>query len=188
MKGLQFEWTLNPSNQYFKLRSGVYAYDLRINIPLTDKYDGVSDHLMIRLNDEIIGGARLTISPSDGLPLELETCLLEKIYSKHHLIDFGYGEVTRLFLRKENRTRETVTSIYSMMNSRRKEYGVHYLFSFQPKTQARLTAIICKNLGYETKIYMVDDICKESMYSHLGKIYIIAITNKNDLRWRFHPE
>ena len=45
-----------------------------------------------------------------------------------------------------------------------------------------------KNLGYQTNIFVVDDICEESLYSHLGKIYIIAITNKNDLRWRFHRQ
>ena len=183
MNSLDFKWSSSPRDEYYNLRSGEYAYHLGINILLKDKYDPISDHLIISLNKEIIGGARLTISSKIGIPLESETCILKGIFSKKHLLDFGYGEVTRLFLKKEHRNIKTVTSIYALMNKKRKEYDTHYLFSFQPKAQARLTAIVCEKLGYCTKIVETKDICKDSLYNNLGNIYLIAITNKEDIKW-----
>lgn len=188
MSSLNFKWSLSPSDEYFKMRSGEYAYHLRINIPLKDKFDTISDHLIIMYNNEIVGGARLTVSSKIGIPLQSETCILNSVFSKKHLIDFGFGEVTRLFLKKEHRNIKTVTSIYSLMNTKRKEYGAHYLFSFQPKAQARLTSIVCKKLGYCTKIIVTKDLCKDSIYSDLGDIYLIAITNKEDIKWIKHKK
>lgn len=183
MNNLNFKWSLSPDDKYYKLRSGEYAYHLKVNIPEKDKFDPVSEHLIVFSNNEIVGGARLTISTKIGIPLESETCLLSGVFSKKHLLEFGYGEVTRLFLKKEFRNIKTVTSIYSLMNAKRTEYGTHYLFSFQPKSQARLTAIVCKKLGYCTRIIETKDLCKDSIYNKLGKIYLIAIINKEDLKW-----
>ncbi len=179
MKTFNYEfYTVNniPSH-YFEVRRKVYKNDLNLDISsIPDSFDNSSDLFCIVYNGDIIGGARLTVSGKSGVPLQTNGFELTD-YIDNELLSNGYGEVSRVFILPEFRSRDILENLYLNMNLKRKTYNISALLTLAPPIQARLTSTVCRRLKFNTDIIRNIDVNSDGPYAQLGEICIVKISD-----------
>lgn len=135
----QFVYTRNQEliSDYLQIRRDSYHNDKymrgHFNHGESDIYDYKSDILLVCINSEVIGGARLTYTTPDKplvLPTECNNFTFKKTFPEYPLDRVDYGEVHRLVVipqfrgKDQNYARQLLLRLYA----RAVELGLKYIF------------------------------------------------------------
>ncbi|MHA1540067.1 MAG: GNAT family N-acyltransferase [Alphaproteobacteria bacterium] len=151
--------------RYFTLRENSYkkegANKLRglLGQGKIDHHDLVSSFVIAQNENDIIGGARLTIHEKGSemrLPLEGSDFSLVDAFPELNLKEKSYAEPGRFIIKKEFRSGENYslhhTSISKLCILHTIESGCDYLFAVAPATQARLYQLTYRRYGIDTTV------------------------------------
>lgn len=142
--------------QYYKLRGDMYARELGLDdFPRTkDRFDDLSDILVLEKKGEVIGGVRITMKKPHSdilLPMESNDYNLNNLLPEMNLENFVYGEFSRLAVLPGFRT-EHVKTIIGMVGNKGRELSAKYLFAIAPSTQARMYRKFEKYFGFTLEV------------------------------------
>jgi predicted GNAT family N-acyltransferase len=155
---------------YYTITQNVYQEVLELEpSPLHNSYRDASHILIVKRNDDIVGGARLVVSSPEHpvqLPMEQDTFILKKKLPEFFLDNKSYGEICRVALLPEARGRTILATILAHLFAKAQCLGCHYLFSIAPKIQIRNNRIAGKQIGMDIQTLPDLGIPYKSEYRH----------------------
>ncbi len=164
-------------NEYFELRDGLYFSGLGFNVKL-DTHDIKSEHLLILKENNIIGGARLIRKAPGDLPMEENGFCLNDYIDLSQYTENQVGEVGRISIKKNERSLELLQNVFESICLKAKQIGIEIILTIAPRHIARMTAFMCHKLNYQVKIIRDLQMADYSLYSSLGEMNLVAITNR----------
>lgn len=159
-----FEFTNDPAMiaRYIELREKIYAkelYDDEIELSELrgnglvgprDDFDGLSDILIVRAGNNVVGGARLTVSsPSNPctLPMEFDGFRIKDCLAGIDSQRSIYAEFSRFIMLPGFRSPLHSREVFRKIDQRARHLGVQYIFAATPMIQAIAYRRIYRSLG-----------------------------------------
>lgn len=176
MNNLKLEFTNcnRTLKNYFDLRSKLYKRDLGFTVPI-DQFDVKGQHLIIKQDDIIVGGARLASRFPGDLPMEENGFILESHSDLSMFDNWEIGEIGRISILEEIRSIPLLKSVFEKLYVKCHELGIKIIFTIAPRHIARMTAIMCHSLGYRVDIKRHIPMAEHSLYTELGEMNLVII-------------
>lgn len=131
-----FEFTSDKAllHQYYRLRDQVFGRDIGAsdNQGGADLYDKISEILVARRGNVVIGACRLTLREGDEsfpLPMESETFKLRQLFPDLPLNRERHGVLSKFAILEEHNQRDILYGLCQVMYDRVIALDIHYLFA-----------------------------------------------------------
>ncbi len=139
-----YELTRDPGYlfQYYRLREDMFisVWGLEQFNGQKEEYDDVSDIMIARIGNHVIGGCRLTFSTPGQrrlLPMEKENFSLSETFADLHLEAHTYVEISRMAILPEYQNSLVMLELSRQLLKRGAEKHARYAFTLSPTTLAR---------------------------------------------------
>lgn len=128
--------------QYFRLREEMFisVWGLEHFTGEKDPFDDISDVMIARVGNHVIGGCRLTFSTPENrkkLPMEKEDICLEEKFPQLSLSAHSYVEISRMAILPEYQNSVVMLELSRQMLRRGAEKHARYAFTLSPTGLAR---------------------------------------------------
>ena len=126
-----------------------------------DMFDRMSDIMIVRANNQIIGGARIygrTNKNDPNLPLEEDGFLLKNLFPDKQLDRVSYCEFGRMAVLEQFRSKVLLKTIVVNLCQMSIARGYKYLFTMSPLQQARCYRMIINEIDFPHKYNIYRDI------------------------------
>lgn len=128
--------------QYYRLREEMFisVWGLEHFSGEKDSYDDVSDIMVARIGNHVIGGCRLTFSSPQQrakLPMEKETFSMQEKFPQLMLQNENYVEISRMAILPEYQNSLVMLELSRQMLKRGAEKKARYAFTLSPTSLAR---------------------------------------------------
>lgn len=174
---LIYEFTDNSvyMDQYSELVKQYYKKDLNLDLAASDMDKDLcclksNERLFIvRENEEVIGGARLSFSSINAgtlLPMESSEFRVETLLPKDYA-QSSYAELGRLVLNPDFRGKEVLARIIQQLSEFTLQQGGGYLFVLAPPLNSVLYRRVCKGLSMQVTIHKDVEWGEKEAYKHL---------------------
>jgi hypothetical protein len=152
---LVLEFTTDKAllHQYYLLRNQMIGRYINAPIVTDDVYDKISEILVARRGNAVIGGCRLTIREGDEsflLPMEHENFQLRDKFSDLPLNKERHGIISKFVILEEHRGDETLYGLSKIMFDKVVSLDTRYIFSCTSYVLARNWRKIANILGAKT--------------------------------------
>lgn len=139
-----YEMTDDPGylHQYFRLREEmfIHVWGLENFTGRKDNYDGLSDIMIARRGNHVLGGCRLTFHnahASNRLPMEKDDFILADHLPELPLADATYVEISRMAILPEFQNSVVMLELSRQLLKRGAEMKANYAFTLAPVPLAR---------------------------------------------------
>lgn len=122
---------------YFSLRQTSFKSRLGINLDYSDSWDKTAIIIVLKKNDRVIGGCRLTTSDQDDLmPMEGDKFFLRTLFPE--LTTKRIAEMSRLVLSNSEAGHNLTMMLYLETEKIAEERNIDYVYSITAQSHARL--------------------------------------------------
>lgn len=135
-KPVVFEFTEDPAmlHQYYILRDQIFGRDMGFSDDAggADLHDKISEILIARRGNQVIGACRLTVREGDEsmlLPMETESFKLRKLFPDLPLNKERHGVLSKFAILEEHNQREILLGLCQLMYDKVIASDIHYLFA-----------------------------------------------------------
>lgn len=149
-----YEFTKDPGllQQYYSLRNRVFERTHGVNFPpVADAFDKVSDILVVRVGNQVVGGTRMTFkAPNKNTLVSLQKYNIDlpNDLPELKLDQSGYCDASKMAILEEYQTIDIMKNLINLMYQHCHKRGYRYAFSMCPTLVYRLYRLNINRLGY----------------------------------------